>query len=61
MLYGIPPFYNENIESMYDLIKNADLRFPKKIKSSSDAQDLIIKVLIESYNDSYWIEIQLLD
>ncbi len=44
MLCGIPPFYNENLDKMYDLIKNAELRFPKKIKISSDAQDIITKV-----------------
>jgi serum/glucocorticoid-regulated kinase 2 len=44
MLCGIPPFYSENIEKMYELIQTAELRFPKKIKISSDAQDLIIKV-----------------
>ncbi len=44
MLCGIPPFYNENLERMYELIKLAELRFPKKIKVSSDAQDLISKV-----------------
>jgi serine/threonine protein kinase len=44
MLCGIPPFYNENIETMYELIKMSELRFPKKIKISSDAQDLITKV-----------------
>lgn len=47
MLCGIPPFYNENIEKMYELIKFAELRFPKKIKISPDAQDLIIKVKYE--------------
>jgi serum/glucocorticoid-regulated kinase 2 len=46
MLCGIPPFYNENPETMYELIKLAELRFPKKIKISSDAQDIIIKVRI---------------
>jgi serum/glucocorticoid-regulated kinase 2 len=44
MLCGIPPFYNENLERMYELIKLAELRFPKKIKISSDAQDIIMKV-----------------
>jgi len=44
MLCGIPPFYNENLERMYDLIKLAELRFPKKIKISEEAQDLISKV-----------------
>ncbi len=44
MLCGIPPFYNENLERMYELIKLAELRFPKKIVISSDAQDIITKV-----------------
>jgi serum/glucocorticoid-regulated kinase 2 len=45
MLCGIPPFYNENLERMYELIKLAELRFPKKIKISLDAQDIISKLL----------------
>jgi len=32
MLCGIPPFYNENIDRMYELIKLSELRFPKKLK-----------------------------
>ncbi len=44
MLCGIPPFYNENIERMYELIKLSELRFPKKIKISSEAQDIISRV-----------------
>ncbi len=44
MLCGIPPFYNENLERMYELIKLAELRFPKKINVSHDAQDIIRKV-----------------
>lgn len=45
MLCGIPPFYNENLERMYELIKLSELRFPKKIKISAEAQDLITKFL----------------
>jgi hypothetical protein len=44
MLCGIPPFYNENLERMYELIKLSELRFPKKVKVSLEAQDLIRKV-----------------
>jgi len=44
MLCGIPPFYNDNLERMYELIKLCDLRFPKRVKISADAQDLISKV-----------------
>jgi serine/threonine protein kinase len=60
MLCGIPPFYNENPERMYELIKLAELRFPKKIKISTDAQDIINKVTLFFYS-SYLIEILLID
>ncbi len=46
MLCGIPPFYNDNLEKMYELIKFSDLRFPKRIKFSEEAQDILIKVII---------------
>lgn len=49
MLCGIPPYYNENVEKMYDLIVAGELRFPKKIKISSDAQDIIIKVRLKMF------------
>ena len=45
MLCGIPPFYNENLERMYELIELAELKFPKKIQISKDAQDIISKLL----------------
>jgi serum/glucocorticoid-regulated kinase 2 len=45
MLCGIPPFYNENTDRMYELIKLAELRFPKKIRISNEAQDIITKVI----------------
>jgi serine/threonine protein kinase len=45
MLCGIPPFYHENIERMYELIKLSELRFPKKVKISAEVQDLIAKFL----------------
>jgi serum/glucocorticoid-regulated kinase 2 len=48
MLCGIPPFYNENLDRMYELIKFAELRFPKKIKTTPEAQDLITKVNINN-------------
>ena len=44
MLCGIPPFYNDNLERMYELIKLCDLRFPKRVQTSADAKDLICKV-----------------
>jgi len=45
MLFGIPPFYSKNIEKMFDLITQSDLKFSKKIEISNDAKDLIIKLL----------------
>ena len=48
MLFGIPPFYNENPDRMYELIQFAELRFPKKSNISNDAKDIIIKVIISA-------------
>lgn len=45
MLCGIPPFYNENLEKMYEMIKDSDVKFPKRIKISEEAKDLIFKVI----------------
>ena len=45
MLCGLPPFYVENIDKMYDMIKNSQVKFPKRIKLSDDAKDIIIKLL----------------
>ena len=44
MLCGKPPFYNDNVDRMYELIKLAELRFSKKQKVSEEAKDLISKV-----------------
>lgn len=51
MLCGIPPFYCENTERMYELITNAELRFPKRIPLSEEAKDLIKKLLIKKQNN----------
>lgn len=55
MLCGLPPFYAENLERMYDLIKGGALRFPRKIQLSKDAIDLITKVN-KKYNINIVIE-----
>ena len=47
MLCGIPPFYCDNTERMYDLITNAELRFPKRVQLSEEAKDLIKNLLIK--------------
>ena len=41
MLCGIPPFYNDNVDKMYELIKAVDFKYTKRVKFSEDAQDLI--------------------
>jgi serum/glucocorticoid-regulated kinase 2 len=45
MLCGLPPFYVENLDKMYDMIKTSAVRFPKKINLSEDAKDVIRKLL----------------
>ena len=45
MLCGIPPFYNDNLERLYELIKISELKFPKKIKISDEAKNLIMRFL----------------
>ena len=47
MLCGIPPFYNENVEKMYQLIERAELKFPKRIPVSENAKALIRQLLIK--------------
>eukprot|EP00357_Protocruzia_adherens_P036348 CAMPEP_0115025558 /NCGR_PEP_ID=MMETSP0216-20121206/34092_1 /TAXON_ID=223996 /ORGANISM="Protocruzia adherens, Strain Boccale" /LENGTH=457 /DNA_ID=CAMNT_0002400205 /DNA_START=786 /DNA_END=2159 /DNA_ORIENTATION=+ len=45
MMVGIPPYYNQNVQLMYQLIKHAELRFPSKRPLSDDATDIIKKLL----------------
>ena len=47
MLCGIPPFYCENTEKMYELITHAELRFPKRIELSENSKDLLKKLLVK--------------
>ena len=45
MLCGLPPFYVENLDKMYELIKTSAVKFPKRIALSEDAKDIIKKLL----------------
>jgi serum/glucocorticoid-regulated kinase 2 len=45
MLCGLPPFYVENLDKMYEMIQNSAVKFPKRINLSEDAKDIIIKLL----------------
>ena len=47
LLFGIPPFYFENVDKMYTYIVRANVRFPKKIKVSDEAKDLIKFLLLK--------------
>ena len=50
MLCGIPPFYSNNTEKMYELITRAELKFPKKIPLSDNSKDLLKKLLVKKQN-----------
>ena len=50
MLCGVPPFYSENINDMFDLILKGNLRFPKKIPLTDEVKDLVSKLLIKNQN-----------
>ena len=45
MLCGLPPFYVENLDKMYELIKNAPVRFPKRVNLKEETKDIIRKLL----------------
>ena len=45
MLCGLPPFYVENLDKMYEMIKASSIKFPKRIALSEDAKDVIRKLL----------------
>ena len=44
MLVGIPPFYHQNQNFMFQLIAKGELRFPSQLSLSEDAKNLITKV-----------------
>ena len=41
MLFGIPPFYEENTSRMYELICYDDVSFPRSKQISEECEDLI--------------------
>eukprot|EP01016_Furgasonia_blochmanni_P006881 TRINITY_DN12761_c0_g1_i11.p1 TRINITY_DN12761_c0_g1~~TRINITY_DN12761_c0_g1_i11.p1 ORF type:complete len:376 (-),score=98.17 TRINITY_DN12761_c0_g1_i11:216-1262(-) len=45
MLHGIPPFYHQNQNTMYELIATGKLKFSTSIIISEDAKDLLTKLL----------------
>ena len=45
MLCGVPPFYLENLDKMYEMIQNSEVTFPSNIYLSYEAKDIIYKLL----------------
>ena len=45
MLCGVPPFYVDNLDQMYDLILNTEVSFPEDIFLSDNTKDIIFKLL----------------
>jgi serum/glucocorticoid-regulated kinase 2 len=45
LLVGTPPYYCYDLVRIYDLILNAEVKFPKKTQISPYAKDLILKLL----------------
>jgi len=53
MSCGRPPFCNEDLDRMYEMIKYSDLRFPTKITIPQTTKDLIIKLLDRNQNTRF--------
>jgi len=45
LFFGIPPFFSEDDKKIKELIEKSELRFPKDIKVSKSAKDIIMKLL----------------
>ena len=50
MLFGIPPFYDKNIDNIKNNILNNEVQFPNNINVSDSAKDLILKLLNKEYD-----------
>jgi len=45
MMHGLPPFYNKSQSLMFKLIKEGEVKFSEKVKTSPEAQDFLLKIL----------------
>jgi len=45
LLIGIPPFYHQNHNTMFQLIQTAEVKFHPQIKVSNEAKDFIVRCL----------------
>jgi len=46
LMVGIPPFYHQNQNIMFQLIKEGEVKFPSKIEMTEEAKDFIKNVLL---------------
>jgi serum/glucocorticoid-regulated kinase 2 len=53
MLFGIPPFFSQNVEKMYEFITKSELKFPKKFEVSDDVKDFLSKLLIKNPKERF--------
>jgi len=53
MLFGIPPFFSQNVEKMYEFITKSELKFPKKFKVSDDVKDFLTKLLTKNQKERF--------
>lgn len=51
LMVGIPPFYHQNHNMMFQLIQTSDLKFHPQIKLSDEAKDFISKCLKKNPKD----------
>ena len=56
MLFGIPPFLNDNTDKIYNLILHEEIKFPKNNNISAEAKDLLQKLLVKENNDRLGFE-----
>ena len=45
LLFGIPPFYDNSVERIFDLICTTQLHFPSEINISDDTKDFLCRLL----------------
>ncbi len=45
MFCGLPPFYVDNVDKMYEMIQKNEVKFPKRVNLSQNAKDIILKLL----------------
>ena len=45
LVTGLPPFYSENSDEIYEAILTEELTFPKNLVLSKEIKDLLTKLL----------------